>query len=185
MTQQARDGARFRPEDGCPLFSETLEEHLVAVSRGEAPNRGRFCGHCYTPVGQDTAQCPHCDNDLRRGRRPVDSVPPRILDALVKQRKTESRWVNGFAYLGLLIAVVGGIWLVLAIPFFEERLIWATVVYGLILLVGGRMLAGFLGGYFGDQWGFNRARAGTVATWEQWASERDGGASVRADRPNG
>ena len=42
----APEEQRYRPEDGCPLFSERLEEHLVAVQKGREPNRGVFCGHC-------------------------------------------------------------------------------------------------------------------------------------------
>lgn len=165
---------RVRPDDGCPLFSPTLEEHLVALTRGEVPARGRFCGHCYTPIARDSARCPHCGNDNKGGRRPVNAVPDEVTLILRAQRRTESTWVNGLAYLGLLIAVIGGIALVLAIPFFRANLIWATVLYALILLVGGRMLAGFLGGYFGDRWGYERARARTRAAWAEWVRERDG-----------
>jgi len=164
---------RFRPDDGCPLFSEALEEHLVAVSRGEAPSRGRFCGNCYTPVGPTTAECAHCHEDLVQGRKPVTIVPEPITEALRAQRKTESRWVNGLAYVGLLIAIVGGITFVLALPALRDRLLYATIVYAIILLIGGRTLAGVLGGYFGDRWGYERARARTRATWAQWTAERD------------
>jgi hypothetical protein len=103
----------------------------------------------------------------------VDAVPREIAEALIKQRKIEAKWVNGFAYLGLLIAMVGGIALVLAVPFFKDRLIYATIAYGLLLLVGGRVLAGVLGGYYGDRIGFERARRETVATWERWVAARD------------
>ena len=164
---------RYRPNDGCPLFSERLEEHLVGFTRGELPNRGRFCGNCYHPLAGDTEVCPHCDDDTG-SRAPVDRVPEEIIEALRRQRSTEARWVNGFAYLGLLIAVVGGISLVLAIPFFKDNLIWATIAYGLILLIGGRGLAGVLGGYFGDRIGYERARRATVAAWEEWGATRDG-----------
>jgi hypothetical protein len=163
---------RFHPEDGCPLFSEALEEHLVAVSRGEAPNRGRFCGNCYTPVGRETVRCIHCGEEFASGRKPVDAVPEEVLGALREQRKIEARWVNGLAYLGLLIAVVGGIVFVLTVPFLKDRLLYATIVYGLILLIGGRALAGILGGYFGDRWGYERARARTRATWDALVASR-------------
>ncbi len=173
MTFDEPGEERFRPEDGCPLFSPALEEHLVAVSRGEAPNRGRFCGNCYTPVGRDTSRCPHCNEDFSAGRKPVDAVPADIMDALREQRKVEARWVNGLAYIGLLIAVVGGLAFVLTVPFLKDRLLYATIVYALILLVGGRALAGILGGYYGDRLGFEKARARTRATWERHVAERD------------
>ncbi|MDA0365147.1 MAG: zinc ribbon domain-containing protein, partial [Chloroflexi bacterium] len=165
---------RLRPDDDCPLFSPALEDHLIALTRGEVPARGRFCGNCYTPIARDTALCPHCGNDTEQGRVPVRAVPDQITLILRSQRKIESTWVNGLAYLGLVIAVVGGIALVLSIPFFRANLIWATLLYGLILLVGGRMLAGFLGGYFGDRWGYERARARTRDAWAEWLRERDG-----------
>jgi hypothetical protein len=163
---------RFRPDDGCPLFSQALEDHLVAVSRGEAPNRGRFCGNCYTPISPTTEVCPNCGEHASTGRTPVTAVPDGVTEALRAQRATESRWVTWMAYLGLLIAIVGGLLFVLAVPFLKDSLIWATLVYGLILLVGGRSLAGVLGGYYGDRIGFERARAKTRATWDQMVAER-------------
>ena len=172
MTFNEPGEQRYRPDDGCPLFSEALEEHLVAVSRGEAPNRGRFCGNCYTPLSPTSNACPHCGERTSGGRTPVTAVPDVITEALRVQRKTESRWVTYMAYLGLLIAIFGGLAFVLAVPFLQESLIWATVVYGLILLIGGRALAGVLGGYYGDRIGFARARARTRATWDQLLTER-------------
>ncbi len=96
---------RYRPDDGCPLFSPRLEAHLVAVSRGETPERGTFCGNCFTPIGRETTACPHCGEPASR-RRPVAVVPAPIAAALRVQRKTEGQWVNGFAYIGVLIAMV-------------------------------------------------------------------------------
>ncbi|MCK9486580.1 MAG: hypothetical protein M0R73_07745 [Dehalococcoidia bacterium] len=174
MTFDDPQESRFRPDDGCPLFSEALEEHLVSVSRGEAPNRGRFCGNCYTPVGRDSLRCPHCGEEFATGRKTVDSVPVEVMDALREQRKVEARWVNGLAYIGLLTAVVGGIVFVLTVPFLKDRLLYATIVYALILIVGGRVLAGFLGGYFGDRIGYERARARTRAMWDAHVAAREG-----------
>jgi hypothetical protein len=163
---------RYRPDDECPLFSERLEELIVSVTRGEAPNVGRFCGHCYTPLGSDTEQCPHCGTPTS-DRTPVDSVPNAVVEMLRAQRKTESRIVNGFAYLGLTIAVVVGLVVVLALPFFRDNLIAATVLYAVILLVGGRSLAGVLGGYYGDRIAFGRARTRLRARWAEWVVERE------------
>jgi hypothetical protein len=91
------------------------------------------------------------------------------------QRKTESRIVNGFAYLGLIIAIVGGLALVLGIPYFRENLIAATIAYAIILLVGGRVLAGVVGGYYGDRIGYERARRALRERWAEWVVERDAG----------
>ena len=162
---------RYRPDDGCPLFSERLEDHIVEVTRGRAPNLGRFCGHCYTPLGRDTPRCPHC-HEPTSARPPVDAVPQPIIDALLVQRKIESRWVTGFAYLGLLIAVLSGLAIVLTVPFFRGSILWATLFYAPWLLLGSRGLAGLLGGYYGDRLGYAKARAGTLAAWEAWVGVR-------------
>lgn len=163
---------RFRPDDGCPIFSPRLEEHLVAVSRGETPERGTFCGNCYTPMARDTKTCPHC-NESTSMRRPVDIVPATIATALRVQRSTEGRWVNGFAYIGVLLAMVLPLAAVLGIPTVKDNLILGTAVYAPLLLVGMRVFPAIFGGYFGDRTGFEKARAKTRATWDQWVAERD------------
>ncbi|MDA0301400.1 MAG: zinc ribbon domain-containing protein [Chloroflexi bacterium] len=177
MSLDDPNDVRYRPDDGCPIFSQALEDHIVAVSRGQAPNAGRFCGNCYTPIGRDTELCPHCreacDPAGRTGRKPVSAVPGDLLDILRVQRSIESKWVNGFAYLGILIAAVTGIAIVLWLPFFRDRLIWATVFYGTYLLIGSRVLPAILGGYYGDRMGFEKARAKTREAWAEWVAERD------------
>ena len=171
---EAPQERRFRPPASadCPLFSERLEEHLIAVSRGEAPSRGRFCGHCYHPVSRDTICCAHCMNDLNSMHAAVELVPDDIVDILRRQRKTESTIVNSFAFLGVLIAVIGGLGVVLGIPYLRDHLLPATIAYALILLVGVRGLAGFLGGYYGDRIGYERARRATVESWKKFEAKR-------------
>ena len=163
---------RYVPDDECPLFSERLEEQLLAVTSGAAPNAGRFCGHCYTPLGERTRVCPHCDMETSE-RRPVGRIPEVVIEMLQAQRRTESRIVNGFAYLGLTLAVVGGLVLVLGVPYLREHLIWATIVYALVLIVGGRALAGILGGYYGDRIAYDRARGRLREDWAEWVEVRD------------
>ena len=167
------DGSeRYRPDDECPLFSERLEEHLVAVLKGQAPNRGRFCGQCYTPMSGKARGCGHCETQTG-DRSPVDRVPEPIVEMLRKQRSTESWIVNSFAFGGLAIALVGGLLIVLGIPAVRGNLIWATILYGLILLVGGRVLAGVLGGYYGDRVAYARARNTLRESWASFVEERD------------
>ena len=171
---EARGEQRYRADDGCPLFSERLEEHLVAVMRGAVPNAGRFCGHCYHPLGDRTKGCAHCGTRTAE-RRPVQRVPDEVVEMLRRQRKTESRIVNGFAYLGLTLAVLGGLALVLGVPFLRANVIWATVTYALVLIVGGRVLAGVLGGYYGDRIGYERARRALLEAWREWVVARERG----------
>ena len=113
------------------------------------------------------------------GRKPVDSVPAPISETLRRQRAIESKWVNSFAYLGIVSAATVGIAIVLAVPFFRDRLIWATLFYGVFLLVGSRVLPAILGGYYGDRIGYEKARVQTVAAWHEWVRTRDAATSAR------
>jgi hypothetical protein len=162
---------RYEADDGCPLFSERLEEHIVAVQAGESPNRGRFCGNCYTPMSQQTEHCPHCD-ETTNDPAPVEQVPEPVMEMLRAVRRIERNWVNGFAYLGVLISVLGGLAIVLGIPYLRERLLAATIVYAVILIFGSRGLAGTLGGYYGDRIGYERGRRVLRADWDEWVEER-------------
>lgn len=172
MSDWARGDERYQPEDGCPLFSDRLEEHIVGLTRGELPNRGRFCGHCYTPMSAEALRCPHCATSIQV-RPPVPSIPAEVVEMLRRQRKTEQTWVNGFAYLGLVLAAVLGLGVVLGIPYLRQNLLPATIVYGLLLVVGSRMLAGLLGGYYGDRMGYERARGALLQSWDAWVQARD------------
>ena len=163
---------RYRPHDECPLFSERLEEHIVLYTRGELPNRGRFCGNCYTPMSPGTARCPHCGALTDGPLPPVEQIPEAVVGMLREQRKTESTIVNAFAYAGLIIVILLGLVIVLGIPYLRQHLLPATVVYGLFLLFGGRTLAGVLGGYYGDRIAFNRARNRLRQRWAEWAEQR-------------
>jgi len=163
---------RYQPHDDCPLFSESLEAHIVAVTRGELPNRGTFCGNCYTPLSRDSVRCPHC-GAATSARSPVEQVPDEVIAMLREQRKTESRIVNAYAYAGLILAIAAGLAIVLGVPYLREHLLPATIVFTLILLVGGRVAAGVIGGYYGDRVGFERARGRLREQWGEWVRERD------------
>jgi len=168
----ARGEERFRPDDECPLFSDRLEEHIVGLTRGELPNAGRFCGNCYTPMAMEAERCAHCGTSTS-ARPPVGAIPEAVVLMLRRQRKTESAWVNGFAYLGLIVAAVAGLGVVLGIPYLADNLLPATIVYGLLLVVGARMLAGLFGGYWGDRIGYERGREALRASWGAWLEERE------------
>ena len=120
--------------------------------------KARGCGHCETQTAD---------------RPPVDRVPEPIVEMLRKQRSTESWIVNGFAFGGLAIALVGGLLIVLGIPAVRGNLIWATILYGLILLVGGRVLAAILGGYYGDRVAYAKARNTLRNSWAGFVEARD------------
>ncbi len=163
---------RYQPNDECPLFSPRLEEHIVLYTRGELPNRGRFCGNCYTPMSAESSRCPHCSEPAEGTLPPVDHIPEEVIEMLREQRKTESTIVNAFAYAGFIIVIIVGLGIVLGIPYLRAHLLPATIVYGLFLLIGGRTLAGVLGGYYGDHVAYDRARTRLRRRWAEWVEQR-------------
>lgn len=123
-------------------------------------------------MSSQTVTCPHCAQRTDRELSPVEQVPAELIDMLRAQRSTERLWVNGFAFLGVAMAIVGGLAVVLGIPVLRDNLLPATIVYGTLLLVGSRILAGILGGYYGDRIGYDRARRTLRASWDEWLEER-------------
>lgn len=174
-TNQYNEDVRYHPDDDCPLFSESLEEHIVGITRGTLPNHGTFCGNCYTPLSPDTAKCPHCGALTDGSRRPVETIPDEVMAMLREQRKTESSIVNSFAYAGFIIAICFALWLILTVPYLRPEsghLITATVVFSLVLIIGGRTLAGVLGGYYGDHVAYERARKRLRLKWAAFSAAR-------------
>ena len=153
-----------------PLFSERLTELLDTMFKSGAPNAGRFCGYCYTPLDAQRDACPHCGRSVAE-HPPVEQVPREVLLMFRQLRRRESLVVNSYAYAGLLLAVVIFIG-IFAVIFFNGGGIWWYVGDTAALFVLARVLPGLLGGYWGDRLGYERARLKTREAWEQWAAER-------------
>lgn len=152
--------------DGVPLFSERLTEVLDAMFSGGAPNAGRFCGYCYTPLDAQRRLCPHCGRSVAK-HQPVGQVPREVLLMFRKLRRRESLVVNSYAYAGLLLAVVIFI-MSFAVLFFSGAAVWWYVGDIVALFVLARVLAGLLGGYWGDQVGYRYARRKLAEDWAAW-----------------
>ena len=152
-----------------PVFSDRLTTVLDNIFKGEAPNAGRFCGYCFTPINAERQQCQHCDA-LVADHKPVDGIPDAILAMFKQLRRRESLIVNGFAYLGLFtgVAIFIGIFIVL---FSTGANFWWYVFNIVLLFVLARVLAGILGGYVGDELGYKYARRKLVDDWEAYEAE--------------
>ena len=152
-----------------PVFSARLTTVLDNIFKGEAPNAGRFCGYCFTPINAERQQCQHCDA-LVADHKPVDGIPDAILAMFKQLRRRESLIVNGFAYLGLFtgVAIFIGIFIVL---FSTGANFWWYVFNIVLLFVLARVLAGILGGYVGDELGYKYARRKLVDDWEAYEAE--------------
>ena len=56
----------------------------------------------------------------------------------------------------------------------DAQALLLLIVNGLLLVVGSRMLAGLLGGHWGDRMGYERARRDLREAWAELVVERDG-----------
>jgi len=134
-----------------PVFSERLAEVLGSMLKGEAPNAGRFCGYCYTPLDPARDLCPHCAR--RTGEYPpVNAMPAEVIEIFRRMRRRESTVVNSFAYLGLLLAVLIFVAVFYAL-FALGASVWWYVFDIALLFVLARVLAGLVGGIAGDELG--------------------------------
>ena len=150
-----------------PVFSQRLSAVLEDVLTGKAPNRGRFCGHCYTPLAADRRSCPHCDTPVSR-RPPLEEVPAAVAAMYRRQRRRESLVVNSFAYLGLALGV--GLWLLLFVIY--DALWWRLLTIA-FLVVAARVFAALVGGLVGDEVGYRFARRRLAREWQAWVTRRD------------
>jgi len=155
-----------------PLFSARLTELLDTMFKSGAPNAGRFCGYCYTPLDAQRAACPHCARPTDE-YPPVEQVPREVLLMFRQLRRRESLVVNGYAYAGLLLAVaifIGSF----AVIFFTGLGIWWYVADIVALFILARVLAGLLGGFWGDQVGYRYARRKLAEDWSAYQTGRRG-----------
>ena len=91
-SEPARDTdevAAPRAGDDLPVFSERLSTILEDMVKGEAPNAGRFCGNCYTPIDPQRLQCAQCGQPVEK-RPPVQRVPDEVLLMCRSKRRRES-----------------------------------------------------------------------------------------------
>lgn len=156
--------------DDVPLFSARLTTLLEEMFRGEAPNSGRFCGNCYTPMDRQRMECQHCATPTSE-RPPLEKVPRDVLLMFRSLRRRESLVVNSFAYLGLLLGVL--IFIAVFFVIFELGAnIWWYIFDIVLLFVLARVLAGVLGGYVGDELGYRYSRRKLAEEWHAYEAGR-------------
>ena len=160
-----------QPSD-IPVFSPRLDELMAAMISGQAPNVGRFCGYCYTPLGKRAEVCPHCAT-ATADYAPVAKLPMEFGALYRRMRKRESLIVNSFAFAGLGLGVLLFIVLVAVAVYVFNQSLWWLAFATLVLMVGGRVFAGVLGGWIGDNIGYSYAHKKLVAEWHEYAEQRD------------
>lgn len=158
--------------DEIPVFSERLDEVMAAMIKGEAPNVGRFCGYCYTPLTKKADACTHCAK-MTSDYAPLANIPSDFFDLYRRMRKRESLVVNSFAFAGLGLGLVLFIALVAVAVYRLNASFWALAGATAVLIIGGRVFAGILGGWIGDSIGYDYAHRKLVAEWHEYERLRD------------
>ena len=171
MTAAERNvtGEEALPEP--PIFSERLTTVMVDIIKGDAPNAGRFCGNCYTPIDKQRTACPQCDCSVE-DRPPVGKIPREVGVMFRNLRGRESLVVNSYAYAGLFLGVIIFI-AVFYVLFTLGANVWWFVFNTALLFVLARVLAGLLGGVLGDEMGFRYARGKLVEEWREYQAARN------------
>ena len=164
---------RTAPVDAdIPVFSPRLDELMGAMIKGAAPNVGRFCGYCYTPLGKKADTCAHCSRTTAEWE-PVAKIPMEFGALYRRMRKRESLIVNSFAFAGLGLGVLLFIVLVAVAVYVFNQSLWMLAFATLVLMIGGRVFAGILGGWIGDNVGYNFAHKKLIEEWREYERERD------------
>ena len=163
-----------QPQTDIPVFSPRLDEVLGMMIAGEAPNAGRFCGYCYTPMSKTADACPYCKRDAN-ATGTLEKLPAEIIALYRRWRKRESLVVNSFAFGGLFLAVLIFIGLVAYAVYRMEASLWMLSFATIFMLVGGRVFAGIFGGWIGDNVGYEYAHRKLVLEWQEFEQLRSSG----------
>jgi hypothetical protein len=155
-----------------PVFSKRLDELMSSMLDGEAPNVGRFCGYCYTPLGKKAEVCAHCGRTVAE-YEPVAKIPREFFVLYRAMRKRESLIVNSFAFGGLGLALLAFIGLVALGVYRYNASLWVMALATGVLIVGGRIFAGLLGGWIGDSIGYEHAQRKLAVEWAAYERERE------------
>jgi hypothetical protein len=162
----------MEPLPNLPVFSPRLDELMSCMIDGEAPNVGRFCGYCYTPLGKRADVCPHCARSTSEYAT-VAKIPSDFFVLYRRMRKRESIIVNSFAFAGLGIGLLLFIGIVALGVYRYNASLWVMAMSVVVLIVGGRVFAGILGGWIGDQIGYDHAQRKLAIEWAEYEQERE------------
>jgi hypothetical protein len=150
---------------------DALQERMERIIRGDSPNAGRFCGYCYARIEAEAARCPVCHRSTAEVA-PVPRVPRDALRVYNAHRKRMRLWVNTFAYLGILLAVVLFIVMIVYLP---NPWVWFAVP---VLFFGSWYLANLLGGWLGALLGTRQGVPARAAAWRTLLERRAAGENL-------
>ena len=149
-------------------YSNALDEMIAEVRAGNAPNLGRFCGYCCTPLRKRMDVCPSCETS-------VDVVPARdkisrsLGQIYTEKRKKEARLVHGAAWAGLIFGTAISVGLIMVLPGLTKIL---AVVF---MILGSYLIATYLGNYWIQDRAYRSGLRFFAQRWQQYLVDRESG----------
>ena len=158
----------FVPTHAVP-FSEALDAMIAEVRAGNAPNLGRFCGYCYTPLESKRDRCPTCGTTVAE-TAPREKISRTLAQVYTAKRKREGRYVHSAAWGGLLLGAAVAVGLILVLPG------WTKVFAILFLIVGSYYIASYLGNVAVQNYAYRRGLEQFSVAWQEFLALRASGA---------
>lgn len=150
-------------------FSEALDEMIAEVRAGNAPNLGRFCGYCYTPLDSKRERCPTCGTSARE--TPTrEKIARTLAQVYTAKRKREARYVHSAAWAGILFGAAVSVGLIVVLPG------WTKVFAILFLIVGSYCIASYLGNVAVQNYAYRRGLEQFSTAWQEFLALRAAGA---------
>lgn len=141
---------------------------MTEVLQGRSPNAGRFCGHCYHPLGPQREACPHCGTSTAE-RPPAPRIPEAVLEMYRAQLLREGWVVRTIAWGGLITGVVVGL-----LPLAFMGAAWWTVLAFFGIMGFFYIFSANVANTLGDALGYHWGQAVVRRRWERFVANRDG-----------
>ncbi len=142
-------------------FSTALDELIAEVREGNAPNLGRFCGYCSTPLTPQDGVCPTCATETA-ALAPREKIPRPLAAVYTRKRKVEARIIHSAAWLGISIGAAISIGLILALPG------WTKIFAVIFLVAGSYYLASYMGNVLAQDFAYRRGLRTFAARWQEY-----------------
>lgn len=156
----------FVPTHEVP-FSEALDKLIAEIRARRAPNLGRFCGHCQTPLRETTASCPTCGTTTS-AVPPREKISRRLANVYTAKRRREGRIVQAAAWLGLLLGAGIAVGLIVILPG------WTKAFAVVFMILGSYFIATYLGNVVVQNHAYRSGLTLFARGWDEYLQGRDG-----------
>lgn len=140
---------------------------MADILAGNAPNAGRFCGYCYSPLMGEADPCDHCGRSTAHWPL-AQRIPDQVLAMYRAQRSREGWAVRSIAYGGLIAGIVLGL-----LPIALSDAAWWGIVAFFAILGFFYLAAANLANSLGDVLGYHWGQRLLEQRWQDFVAKRD------------